>query len=312
VRASELATLVGGVLHGSDTDFEGVVPLSKLGEGLAAYADRTPESVSGGVLIAAEPVTGAPATVVVGDPKRAFIVLLNHLFPERHEVTEGAYVHPSANVDASAVLYPTAYVGADVTIGANSVLFPGAVVLAGTVVGARCRIGPGAVVGFEGFSLHRQADGYLRVPQVGRVVLRDGVCIGANSCVDRAFLEETVIGAGSHLDNLVQVGHNCVIGENVVIAGQAGLSGSVRLGADSVVGGQVGIADHADIGARTLLAARAGVAGDLEGGQAYLGAPAEPARLGKKIWIALRELPDLLKRVRRLERRLDRDDRSVS
>jgi UDP-3-O-[3-hydroxymyristoyl] glucosamine N-acyltransferase len=202
------------------------------------------------------------------------------------------------------VIYPTAYVGEGVSIGAESVLFPASVVLAGTQIGACCRIGPGAVVGFEGFSLHREATGYRRVPQVGRVILGDGVSIGANTCVDRAFLEQTVIGAGSQLDNLVQVGHNCVIGENVVIAGQAGLSGSVRLGADSVIGGQAGISDHAEIGPRTLLGARAGVSGDLEGDQAYLGAPASPARLGKKIWIALRELPDLLKRVRRIERHL--------
>ena len=305
MRASELAALVQGSLHGTDTDFDGVAPLEQVRSGVAAYAEKAPASVSGGVLLASEPVVGATATVVVDDPKQAFIQLLELLFPESHDTRAGASIHPTANVHSSAVIYPSAYVGEGVSIGAESVLFPACVVLAGTQVGARCRIGPGAVVGFEGFSLHRGSAGYRRVPQVGRVILGDGVSIGANTCVDRAFLEQTVIGAGSQLDNLVQVGHNCVIGENVVIAGQAGLSGSVRLGAESVVGGQAGISDHAQIGPRTMLAARSGVAGDLEGNQAYLGAPVSPARLGKQIWIALRELPALLKRVRRIERQLD-------
>jgi len=312
MRASEVAALTGGTLVGPDRAFEGVAPLESAGPDDLAFAVKPPASPpAAGVLLATAPA--APTTVVVADPKAAFVRVLGHLFPEVHPegVQPGAWVHPSARLGRNVRVYPGAYVGPDVEIGDDSVVWPNAVILAGTRIGRACVVGPGAVVGHAGFGLHPTPDGPRPVPQVGCTVLEDGVNIGANTCVDRAFLEETRVGAGTQIDNLVQVGHNCHLGRNVVIAGQAGLSGSVVVEDGAVLGGQAGIADHVTVGRGARVGSQAGVHRDLDGDRAWLGTPAVGATLASRIFAAWKDLPDLLRRVRRLERRLeDHLDRS--
>jgi UDP-3-O-[3-hydroxymyristoyl] glucosamine N-acyltransferase len=313
MRASEVATLTGGTLVGPDRDFEGVAPLESAGAGDLAFAGSIPARAPGaGVLLASVPA--APTTVVVADPRLAFIRVLEHLFPEVHPpgVQAGAWVHPTARLGRNVSVYPGAYVGPDVEIGDDSVVFPNAVVLGGTRIGRACVVGPGAVVGHAGFGLHAGPEGPRPVPQVGHAVLEDGVRLGANTCVDRAFLGQTRVGAGSQVDNLVQIGHNCHLGRNVVVAGQAGLAGSVAIGDGAVLGGQAGVADHVSVGPGARVGSQAGVHRDLEGGRAWLGTPALPATLAGRIFSAWKELPDLIRRVRRLERlwdvRTDRGD----
>jgi len=306
MRASEVAALTGGTLVGPDRDVEGVAPLETAGPDDLAFATRPPASPPrAGVLLACGP--SAPTTVVVADPKLAFIQVLRHLFPEVHPegVQAGAWVHPSARLGRNVRVYPGAYVGPDVEIGDDSVVWPNAVLLAGTRIGRACVVGPGAVVGYAGFGLHPTPEGPRPVPQVGRTVLEDGVNIGANTCVDRAFLEETRLGTGTQIDNLVQIGHNCHLGRNVVIAGQAGLSGSVVVEDGAVLGGQAGVADHVTVGRSARVGSQAGVHRDLEGDRAWLGTPAVGAALAGRIFAAWKDLPDLVHRVRRLERRLE-------
>jgi UDP-3-O-[3-hydroxymyristoyl] glucosamine N-acyltransferase len=302
VLASELAALVGGALHGPDLDFVGVAPLDKALAPHCAFALRLPVQSEAGVLLATEPVEGH-STVVVPDPKGAFIMLLQRLFPDTHPqgVQPGAHVDPSAQLGPGVVVYPGAYVGPDVRVGADSVILPNAVLLRGTELGTGCVVGPGAVLGHAGFGVHPGPRGPVPVPQVGRVLVEDGVCIGANSCVDRAFLEQTRLGAGAQLDNLVQVGHNCDVGRGVLMAAQVGLSGSVSVGDGAVLGGQVGVSDHVAIGAGAQLGGQAGAIKDLPGGERYWGTPAIPLRALGRIIAASKQLPELLRRVRRLE-----------
>ncbi len=305
MRASELAALVGGHLHGPDTAFVAVAPLEQAAEPHCAFAAGSVTDSRAGVLLAREPLPGR-CTVVVDDPKGAFILLLRHMFPEAHPqgVQPGAHVDPSARLAPGVVVYPGAYVGPEVEVGADTVILPNAVLLRGTVLGAGCVIGPGAVLGHAGFGLHPGPQGPEPVPQVGRVVLGDGVGVGANSCVDRAFLQETRLGDRAQLDNLVQVGHNCQLGRGVVMAAQVGLSGSVRVGDGAVLAGQAGVADHVEIGAGAQLGGQAGVHGDIPAGERVMGTPAIPLRLFARVAAASKQLPELLRRVRALERKL--------
>jgi UDP-3-O-[3-hydroxymyristoyl] glucosamine N-acyltransferase len=306
MRASALAALVGGRLEGPDREFSGVASLERAGPEDCAFAVLATERVAAGVLLAAEPVAGV-STVVVPDPRAAFGRLLRELFPERHPegVQPGAFVDPSARLGPGVAVYPGAYVGPEVVVGAGTVILPNAVILRGTAVGAGCVIGPGAVLGHAGFGLEATPEGPRPLPQVGRVVLGDGVGIGANACVDRAFVDETALGDRCQLDNLVQVGHNCRLGRGVVLVAQVGLSGSVAVGDGALLAGQAGVADHVAIGAGAQLGGQAGLQRDVPAGERWMGTPAMPLREAARIFAAARELPELLRRVRALEREIE-------
>lgn len=299
MNASELAELVGGRLAGDDRAFSGVAPLPSASPAQAAYAEgAVPDGCHAGVLLARAAVPGR-TVVVVDDPKAAFIRLLEHLFPEVHApgVMPGAHVHPSAKIAPSASIYPGVVIGAGCAVGEGSILFPNVVLYPGTIVGRDCRVHAGVVLGADGFSYHRGAHGVTKVPQVGRVRVEDGVEIGANSTIDRAFLEETLIGAGAKIDNLVQVGHNSRVGRRAVLAAQTGLSGSVTLGDGVVLAGQVGVADHVEIGPGAVVGAQSGVSHDLPGGERYLGSPAVPAAQARRIYAVWKRLPELWRAV---------------
>jgi UDP-3-O-[3-hydroxymyristoyl] glucosamine N-acyltransferase len=184
------------------------------------------------------------------------------------------------------------------------VLHPRVVVRNGVRIGNRVIVHPGAVLGADGFGYAFDGQGHRKIPQVGGVRIEDDVEIGANTTVDRATLGETVIGRGSKLDNLVQVGHNCQIGEDVILVSQVGVSGSSRVGNRAVLAGQVGIADHVEIGDGAILTAQSGVPNDIPAGEVWSGTPARPTGEAKRIWAAENRLPELLRRVRDLEKRL--------
>ncbi|MFT5679852.1 MAG: UDP-3-O-[3-hydroxymyristoyl] glucosamine N-acyltransferase [Myxococcota bacterium] len=307
MHAAELAALVGGVLAGPDGRFETVAPLSGAGPTHVAYAEgAVPSDCAAGVLLVCEPIEGR-CCVVAPDPKAAFITLLHHLFPETHPagVHSGAHVDPSARLGEGVVVYPGAFVGADCEIGAGTIIFPNAVIYPATTIGRRCRIHASAVIGSDGFSYHPTATGILKVPQVGRVVLGDDVEVGAGSTIDRAFLTETRLGDGVKLDNLVHVGHNSQLGRGVIVAAQSGISGSCTIGDFALLGGQVGVADHAEIGAGARLGARSAAHGRLAGGQTYLGVPAAPIRLTRRMMAVSRRLPEMWRTLQSLRRTVD-------
>ena len=305
MTSQELALLVDGDRFGPERSFSTVAPLDVAGPDHVAYAesDAVDGSCTAGVLIVSAPIDGRSG-VVVSDPKRAFITLLEHLFPERHAagIHPGAFVDPSAVLGEGVAIYPGAWVGAGCQIGDDTIVFANVSVYPGTVIGQRCRIHAGAVLGADGFSYHPTATGPLKVPQVGRLVIGDDVEIGANTTVDRAFLGETRLGNAVKLDNLVHIGHNCTVGPSTVAAAQVGVAGSSRVGAACLLGGQVGIADHSEIGDRAQIGARSAVHGKLAGDKAYLGVPAAPIRQARRAMMVARKLPEIWHTLRRLDR----------
>jgi len=206
-----------------------------------------------------------------------------------------AVIDPSASVHASAAVGALAVVGAEVIIGPGCSVGPGAVIGGGVVMGEGCRIGalasvshallgdrvyvyPGARIGQEGFGFAMGPQGFVTVPQVGRVILEDDVEIGANSTVDRGAARDTVIGRGSRIDNLVQIGHNVRIGRGCVLAGQSGVAGSSVLEDFVALGAQAGISGHVNIGARARVGAQGGVMSDVPAGSDVIGSPVMPVR----------------------------------
>jgi UDP-3-O-[3-hydroxymyristoyl] glucosamine N-acyltransferase len=242
--------------------------------------------------------------LVTPQPYRAMTAAMAHLFPQARRpeslfaargVSPGAAVHPTARlepdvtVDPGALIGPNAEVGAGTTIGAYAVIGPGVRVgrdcsigaqasLAHALLGDRVVVHPGARLGQDGFGFALDANGHLKTPQIGRVIVQNDVEIGANTTIDRGSLGDTVIGEGCKIDNLVQIGHNVMVGRGCVIAAQTGVAGSCEIGDFAMIGGQAAIAGHLRIGERAAIAAKAGVMRDVPDGARYGGAPAQPMR----------------------------------
>jgi UDP-3-O-[3-hydroxymyristoyl] glucosamine N-acyltransferase len=223
-------------------------------------------------------------------------------------IYRGAFSYIGANVKIgnNVKIYPHAYIGDNVTIGDNCIFYSGAKIYADTVVGNNCIIHSGVVIGGDGFGFAPQPDGsYKKIPQLGNVILRDNVEIGANTVIDCATLGSTFIDNGVKLDNLVQIAHNVEIGANTVIASQTGISGSAKFGKNCIVGGQVGVVGHVEIADRVTLAAKTGVSKSIANeGAVKWGTPAMDHRDHMKSSVIFRNLPDLLKRVNELEKKI--------
>lgn len=235
---------------------------------------------------------------------------LAHVSP-RATVGDGAVIYPFAFVDegavvsSGAVVMPYVFVGRGARIGPGVVLMPSVVVYPGVEVGENTVIHGGAVLGGDGFGYVEHQGRRVKIPQVGGVKIGKEVEIGANACVDRATMGCTVVGEGSKLDNLVQVAHNVKIGKHCAFAAQVGISGSSRVGDGVLMGGQVGVADHAEIGDRAILTAKAGVMGRVPPGAVMTGAPAMPHNTWKKVEVWKSRLPQLVERLKALEKALE-------
>jgi UDP-3-O-[3-hydroxymyristoyl] glucosamine N-acyltransferase len=328
----EIAALLGGEAEGDPAlAIARIDPPEEAGEGAVAVLSGRKAlaqiDACRAALLVVPAGTEAPgrAVVRVADPRRALLALLAFFAPEEDrrtgvdpratvepgaEVGEGAWVgagavlEAGARVGARARVHPLAFVGAGAELGEDSVLFPGAVLYPGVRVGRRARIHAGTVVGSDGFGYERDARGVQhKVPQIGTVEIDDDVEIGANSCVDRATIGATRIGAGTKIDNLVQVGHNTQVGEHCCVIGQAGLAGSVKVGRFSVLAGQAGVADHVTIAEGTVVGAQSGVPSDIGPG-VWLGSPAILAKDARRVFPVLARLPELRKRLRELEEKV--------
>jgi len=265
------------------------------------YAREAARSNAGAFLVPAEELSAGRPCVVVDSPPLALALWLAVFRPAeggRPGVARGAWVHRTARVGRGACieagatvaagarvgartrLRPGAFVGERAEIGEDCVLGPGAAVLAECRVGNRCTLQPGAVVGSDGFGYVWDGAGHRKIPQVGIVRVEDDVEIGANAAIDRATLGETVVGRGTKIDNLVQIGHNVTIGEHSILCGQAGVGGSSRLGRGVTLAGQVGVSDHVTIGDRAILTGQAGIArqGRVPPSAVVSGMPALPHR----------------------------------
>jgi UDP-3-O-[3-hydroxymyristoyl] glucosamine N-acyltransferase len=329
----QLAQALGATLEGDPRRVvTGVAPLESAGPDHvsflthARYHDAARVSRAGAFVAGAE-AAGLPAPVLrVRAPQQALVDLLN-LFHPPAAVVPGVHataaVAADARIDATAAVGAHAvveagarigarvrvgalvYVGAGVEIGDDCVLGPHVALLDGVRVGRRVVIHPGAVLGADGFGFAFDGAQHRKIPQTGGVLIEDDVEIGANTTIDRATFGDTVVRRGTKIDNLVQIGHNVEVGEHSILVAQVGVSGSSRLGRGVVLAGQVGVADHVTIGDGTLVGAQGGVPSSLEAGGKFLGTPARPMLEAKRIMAAETRLPDLLRRVRALERALE-------
>lgn len=259
--------------------------------------------------------------VVQGDPYLAFarVQRLFHPQPEttglRHPhaiIDNTAVLADDVDVAAGAVIEAGVHIGQGSRIGANCVLeknaeigsdcqlCSGSMVAAGCVLKNRVILQPGAVIGSDGFGYAWSGSEHLKIPQAGRVVLEDDVEIGANTCVDRGALGDTVIRRGVKLDNLIQIAHNVEVGAFTVMASQVGISGSTKIGAGCQIGGQTGMAGHLTVGDGCKLAAKTGVTSNLAAGQTYAGFPAMPHKTWLKMSVLLTKLPDIWKKLKTL------------
>ena len=329
---TELAIYLGGVLLG-----DGDVLISGLGALEAAgpdeltflanprYAGKVAETSAGAVLMAPGAERFGRTAIEVANPYLCFAKLLTLFYTATHKpfgVLPGAYVSETATIGEGASIYPGACIGRNVVVGNRTVIFSGAVLYdnvtigedctihANAVVRERCQVGdrcilqPGAVIGSDGFGYAPDGSSYYPIPQIGIVVLEDEVEIGANSCVDRAAIEVTRIGRGTKLDNLVQIAHNCLIGEDCMIVSQVGISGSAKIGNHVTLAGQVGVAGHLTIGDNVLVGAQSGVPSSLSANAAYSGTPAIPHKEWLKSAMIATKLPELKKTISFLEKRV--------
>ncbi len=319
---AEAATLAGGELRGGDPDARvaGVGPLEGAGPQEVSfldnrrYAAQLAATRAAAVVLPAEFADRLPpgvAGIVTAQPYLGFARIAAKLHPRpapRPGVHPTAVVDPDATLGPGCELGPYAVIEAGAELGAHCIIGPQAVVGQGVVLGEGCRIGahasithclagrgvvlhPGARVGQEGFGFAVTPDGrFETMPQLGRVILGDGVEIGANSCVDRGSQGDTVLGAGTRLDNLVQVAHNVRTGRACVIVAQVGISGSTTIGNGVQLGGQAGITGHLTLGDRVRVGAQAGVMNDNPAGTDVVGSPAWPAKETLRAIAALRKL----------------------
>ncbi|MCL2511065.1 MAG: UDP-3-O-(3-hydroxymyristoyl)glucosamine N-acyltransferase [Bacteroidales bacterium] len=261
----------------------------------------------------------------VEDPRAAFVKILalyQAQKPRRMGISERAFIAPDAVIGENVYIGDFALIESGVTIGDHTAIYPHAVVGAGssvgqhttihygvkiyedTVVGSHCIVHAGAVIGADGFGFALQTDRhYQKIEQTGNVVIEDHVEIGANTTIDKATMGSTIIRKGVKLDNLVQIAHNVVIGENTVIVAQTGVAGSTKIGKNCIIGGQVGIIDHLTIGDNVKIAAQSGIGNDVADNKMMFGAPAVEAIAHKKMIIHTRNLDKHIKRIDALEKK---------
>ena len=225
--------------------------------------------------------------------------------PDDNYIGAFAYIGDHVKLGKNVKVYPHCFVDDHVTIADNTVLFSGVRIYNNCRIGANCTLHANAVIGADGFGFAPQTNNnYKKVAQIGNVVIEDSVEIGAGTTIDRATLGSTIIKKGVKLDNLIQIGHNVVVGENTVMAAQVGVAGSTKIGKNCMIGGQAGISGHLNIGDDVKMAAQAGVSSHIKDGQIIMGSPAMEASKYRKAFIHFRNFETLVKRIDELEKEL--------
>lgn len=326
----EIADFLGGTILGDETlIIENIRSLDEAGQGditfLANKKYTRQMKTTGATAILAAPGTKAAGKnlVIVPDPYASFGKLLGLFYPQEHgqsgisrdaHIEEGAFVSPEANIfprvfigrgsqiAKGVVIYPGVHIGRDVTVGENSILYANVSVYSGSQIGKRVILHSGVVIGGDGFGFADPGRSNSKIPQVGFVQIDDDVEIGANSTVDRGTLGKTWIGRNVKIDNLVQIAHNVVIGENSIITAQVGISGSTKLGKSVIIGGQTGIVGHITIGDNVMIAAGSGIHKEISSGQIIAGRPQLPYRQWLKVEASRVKLPEMKTALEELKR----------
>lgn len=289
------------------------------------YFDAAEKSQATAILCGQQFSSARKTVIRVKNPRVAFARAMAFFVSEPKFATG---IHPSSVIAASAQIDPTAHIGPhctigervklgahcvlqagdfigdDAVLGEGTNLFSNVTVYARSQIGKRVCIHAGAVIGSDGFGYVFDSGFQRKIPQIGNVIIGDDVEIGSNTCIDRAALGSTIIGKGTKIDNLVHVGHNVEIGEHSILCAQVGIAGSAKLGNYCVLAGQVGIAGHIVLGNRVTVGSKSGVMNSIPDGETWLGIPAQPEHQTKRVFLALRRLPDLLRKVAAWEKTL--------
>ncbi|MGA2865410.1 MAG: UDP-3-O-(3-hydroxymyristoyl)glucosamine N-acyltransferase [Verrucomicrobiota bacterium] len=330
--AAEIAKHLGGEVAGDAALLiKGFAPADRAQPGDLTFAEnenyfaRAEQSAASAIIVDGPFTSTKKVLICVPNARIAFAKTLPLFFPEP---VFAPGIHPSAIVPATAQVDPSAHIGPycvlgpKVKIGPRSVLqggdylgahcqlgeevnlFPNVTLYPSTELGNRVRVHSGTVIGADGFGYVQDGAIHRKVPQIGNVIIRDDVEIGANVAIDRGALGPTVIGKGSKIDNLVQIAHNVTLGEHCLIVSQVGIAGSTKLGNYVILAGQAGLAGHLKLGNRVSVGAQSGVMHNIPEGEKWLWTPAQPDRQAKRQMIALQQLPNLLRRVSELEKKL--------
>ena len=330
--AAEIAAHIQGeVIGDSSINLLGFAAAGTAKPGDLTFADseiyfaRAEHSAASAIIVDAPFKSASKVIIRVPNARVAFAKVLPLFFPEPpvecgiHStavVASSAQIDPTAHIGphciigeearigARSVLHGSIYVGSNCVLGEETNVFPNATLYARTQIGNRVRIHSGAVIGSDGFGYVLDGGVHRKIPQIGFVIIHDDVEIGANVTIDRGALGPTVIGKGTKIDNLVQIAHNVIIGENCLVIAQTGIAGSTKLGHYVTLAGQAGLTGHLKIGNRVTVAAQSGVMRDSPDGEKWMGSPALPDRQNKRQFLAIQQLPDLLRRVAELEKKL--------
>lgn len=332
MKLEKIAALVGGSLIGDGSiEISDIRGIEDAGEGHVTFVAKKKllpllaESKASAVIVDHE-VDVKMAQIVMANPMLAFAKLLDAFHPETipqphidsraalgqnvtlgKDITLSAFVSIGENVSIGdgAILYPGVVVGPDCHIGDGAVLHPNVTLYRSTTLGNRVILHAGVVIGADGFGYTPDETGrHNKIPQIGQVVIEDDVEIGANTCIDRATVGCTTVKRGTKIDNLVQIAHNCTIGEHSILVSQVGMAGSCTLGHHVVLAGQAGLADHVTIGDQAMLAAQSGTFRDVESKAVQGGTPSVSAVTWRKYVTLLPKLPEMARKIKALEARL--------
>jgi len=336
VKLKELASLLSGEILGDhNIDIIGVSGINEAKEGDITFVSakkyiKDLSKCRASCVIVKEPIPGIKVTQLkVSNPYFAFAKLLEHFYvkpPKPSGISKDAVVSDKAEIGKDVSISPFSYISDDVSIGNGTIIYPYVFIGYNTAVGENCIIYPhvtlrenvrigngvmihsGSVVGSDGFGYVFHEDRYHKIPQVGGVVIEDDVEIGSNVSVDRATTGSTIIGRGTKIDNLVQIGHNVKIGKNSIIVAQVGIGGSTEIGDYVTLAGQVGVSDHAKVDSETMVGAQSGIKGHITKG-AYSGTPAISHRDWLKAQAVFARLPEMIKKIRELEEKITQLER---
>lgn len=332
ITLKDIAELLGGTVIGQDeVIIKNIRPIEEANEGDITfvankkYLKQLKTTKASAILVESQTPREGKNLVIVADPYAAFGKLLALFYPLEHDchgisndayIEEGAVVSPAAavfprayisrgaTVEKGAVLYPGVFIGRNAMVGENSVLYANVTVYHDCLIGKRAILHSGVVVGSDGFGFAAPGRSNYKIPQVGYVQIDDDVEIGANSTVDRATLGRTWIQRNVKIDNLVQIAHNVVVGENSVITAQVGISGSTKLGKSVIIGGQAGIVGHINIGDNVMIAAKSGIHKKIQSGQIVAGNPQLPYHQWLEVEACRVKLPKMRATLDELKRKL--------
>jgi len=338
-RLKELADWVGGMVVGDEeVEIAGVAAIEEAQAGEITfianprYLPKLNETQASAVIVSREITQANRPLLCTANPYLAFAKILTLYSQQPYRprgvdgqawistkshmgkdltIYHGVYVGDRCSIGDRVTLYPGVCVGEDSSIGDDSILHSNVSIYPKTTIGKRVILHAGVVVGSDGFGYAKEGRKNLKVPQVGRVEIEDDVEIGANTTIDRATLGRTIIQSGTKIDNLVQVAHNVMIGEDSIIVAQVGISGSTKIGSNVTIGGQVGLVGHIQIGDNVKVGAQSGVMHDLPPNQAYTGSPAIPHREFLRTMAIFQKLPEVKKTLSEIEKRLTKIEETI-